>query len=164
MLLALAVIPPIVCTALYRSAKALIASWDGEDEELAGRFDKKLSAALWIMSTALVLSYFLIAAAYSRGWAMLESGSGIWLFTLSVAALIAIMIETAVIQQKCVDAVKTTNPEKTASVYDMCFQKKWVDSCDEAEKIIIGKCAFKAYSATNTACAVLAVVLAICAL
>ena len=34
LLLALAVIPPIVCTALYRSAKALIASWDGEDEEL----------------------------------------------------------------------------------------------------------------------------------
>ena len=56
------------------------------------------------------------------------------------------------------------NPEKTASVYDTKFQKKWMDSCDEAEKIMIGKCAFKAYAATNTVCTVLSIVLAVCAL
>ena len=56
------------------------------------------------------------------------------------------------------------NPKKTASVYDTKFQKKWMDSCDEAEKIMIGKCAFKAYSATNTVCTVLAIALALCAL
>ena len=39
-----------------------------------------------------------------------------------------------------------------------------MDSCDEAEKIMIGKCAFKAYSATNTVCTILAIVLALCAL
>jgi len=41
------------------------------------------------------------------------------------------------------------NPEKTASVYDMKFQKKWLETCDEAEKIIVGKCAFKAFNITN---------------
>ena len=56
------------------------------------------------------------------------------------------------------------NPEKTASVYDTKFQKKWMESCDEAEKIMIGKCAFKAYAATNTVCSILSIVLAICAL
>ena len=74
------------------------------------------------------------------------------------------MIEAVIIQQKCVDAAKKMNPEKTASVYDTKFQKKWMDSCDEAEKIMIGKCAFKAYSATNTVCSALAIVLAVCAL
>jgi hypothetical protein len=63
-----------------------------------------------------------------------------------------------------VDAAKKTNPEKTASVYDLKFQKKWMDNCDEAEKIMIGKCALKAYAVTNTVCTVLSVVLAICAL
>ena len=62
------------------------------------------------------------------------------------------------------DATKLTNPEKKASVYDMRFQKKWLEDCDEAEKIVIGKCAFKAYAATNMICTVLAVVLAVCAL
>ena len=39
-----------------------------------------------------------------------------------------------------------------------------MDSCDEAEKIMIGKCALKAYSATNMVCAILSIVLAVCAL
>lgn len=164
LLLALAIISPAACAALYRSSEKLIASWDGENEELADHFEGRLSAALWISSTVLVLSYFLIAAAYSGGISAIDSGRGIALFGLSVAALLAITVESAVIQQKCVDAVKKTNPEKTASVYDMRFRKKWVDSCDEAEKLIIGKCAFKAYTSTNTVCAALAVVLAICAL
>ena len=46
----------------------------------------------------------------------------------------------------------------------MKFQKKWIDDCDEAEKIMIGKCAFKAYSATNAVCAALSIVLTLCAL
>lgn len=46
----------------------------------------------------------------------------------------------------------------------MKLHKKWMDCCDEAEKIVIGKCAFKAYCATNTACTLLAIVLAVSAL
>lgn len=38
-----------------------------------------------------------------------------------------------------------------------------MDNCDEAEKIVIGKCALKAYSTTNNVCAVLACILTICA-
>lgn len=83
---------------------------------------------------------------------------------MAVAAFIAVMVETIIIQQRCVDAVKRMNPEKTASVYDVKFQRKWMDSCDEAEKLMIGKCAYKAYAAANTACAVLAIIFAVCAL
>lgn len=85
-------------------------------------------------------------------------------FTVAVAAFVAVMVETIVVQQRCVDAVKRMNPEKTASVYDVKFQRKWMDSCDEAEKIIVGKCAYKAYAAANTACAALAIIFAVCAL
>ena len=83
---------------------------------------------------------------------------------MAVAAFIAVIVETIIIQQRCVDAVKRMNPEKTASVYDVKFQRKWMDSCDEAEKLMIGKCAYKAYAAANTACAVLAIIFAVCAL
>ena len=82
---------------------------------------------------------------------------------MAVVAFIAVMVETIIIQQRCVDAVKRMNPEKIASVYDVKFQRKWMDSCDEAEKLMIGKCAYKAYAAANTACAVLAIIFAVCA-
>ena len=46
----------------------------------------------------------------------------------------------------------------------MKFQKKWMETCDEAEKIVVGKCAYKAFNMTNSMCCVLAIILAISAL
>lgn len=164
LMLAAAVIVPVVCVPIYQSAKKLLSSWDGENEEISDLVDKKLSIIIWITSATLILSYFLIAASYSRGFGTFENENSMVSFFVGIVGFFAIMIEAVIIQQKCVDAAKKTNPEKTASVYDTKFQKKWMDSCDEAEKIMIGKCAFKAYAATNTVCSVLSSVLAICAL
>ena len=71
---------------------------------------------------------------------------------MAVAAFIAVMVETIIIQQRCVDAVKRMNPEKTASVYDVKFQRKWMDSCDESEQRQMGQAAFKAYRAAVNTC------------
>lgn len=124
----------------------------------------QLSAALWLSSVSLVLAFFLIAATYSVGFASFDSWESTGLIFIGIAAFLAILVESILIQQKCVDAAKQMSPEKKASIYDLQFQKKWVDDCDEAEKIMIGKCAFKAYSAVNRVCAIAAIVLAICAL
>lgn len=164
LMLAAAVIVPIVCVPIYRNVKKLLFSWDGENEEISDTIDNKLSIVIWITSAALILSYFLIAASYSGGFETFENENNILSFFVGIAAFFGILIEAVIIQQKCVDAAKKTNPEKTVSVYDTKFQKKWMDSCDEAEKIMIGKCAFKAYAATNTVCTVLSIVLAACAL
>lgn len=161
---ATAVIVPAVCIPIYRSAKKLLSARDGENEEISDTIDKRLSIVIWVTSAALILSYFLIAASYSNAFESFKSESNAVLFFVSIVGFAAIMLEAIIIQQKCVDAAKKTNPEKTASVYDAKFQKKWIDSCDEAEKIVIGKCAFKAYAATNMVCTVLSVVLAVCAL
>ena len=164
LMLVLAVIVPVICIPIYRSAKKLVAAWDGEDEDISDTIDRKLSAVIWLTSAALILSYFLIAASYSRGFAAFGSKDHTIIFSIGIAAFFGIMAESIIIQQKCVDTAKLTNPEKKASVYDMRFQKKWMEDCDEAEKIMIGKCAFKAYSATNFVCTVLAIALAVCAL
>lgn len=164
LMLITAFIVPVVCASIYQSAKKLLSSWDGENEEISDAVDKKLSITIWITSTVLILAYFLIAASYSGGFETFERESGIVSFFVGIVGFFAIIIETVVIQQKCVDAAKKTNPEKTASVYDIKFQKKWMDSCDEAEKIMIGKCAFKAFTVTNTVCSLLSIMLAVCAL
>lgn len=161
---ALAVILPCVCVPLFNKAKKLLSSWDGEDESVSDSADEKLSLIIWLSGAALIISYFLITAAYSGGFTLLDEKENVVPFFTAIVGFFVILIETVIIQQKCVDAAKKMNPEKTASVYDMKFQKKWMDSCDEAEKIIIGKCAYKAYSATNSVCAAFAVLLALGAL
>lgn len=164
LMLAIAVLVPVVSIPLYKEAKKLLSSWNGEDEEISDAVDEKLSVIIWLTSAALIISYFLIAASYSGGFSIFENEKNLLLFFVGIAAFFGIMIETTIIRQKCVDAAKKTNPEKTVSIYDRKFQKKWMDSCDEAEKIMIGKCSYKACAATNTVCTVLAPVFAISAL
>ena len=164
LMVAIAIIVPVLCLPIYRSAKKLVAAWDGEDEDISDTVDRKLSAVIWTTSVALIVSYFLIAASYSGGFATFDSKNSTIIFFIGVVAFFGIMAEATIIQQKCVDTTKQMNPEKKASAYDMRFQKKWLEDCDEAEKIMIGKCAFKAYSAVNRVCAIAAIVLAICAL
>ena len=84
LMLALAVIVPAVCVPIYRCAKKLIGTWDGEDEELADIIDGKISTAMWISSAALVISYFLIAAAYSAGFAAFDSRPGTYAVFASI--------------------------------------------------------------------------------
>ena len=117
LMLALAVIVPVVCIPIYRSAKKLVAAWDGEDEDISDTVDRKLSAVIWLTSAAFILSYFLIAASYSGGFATFDSKDSTIIFFIGVAAFFGIMAEATVIQQKCVDTAKQTNPEKKASVY-----------------------------------------------
>ena len=63
-------------------------------------------------------------------------------------------------QQLMVDLEKEMNPSKKGSVYDAKFRDKWEESCDELEKVIIYKSAYKAYKTTALTCIVLWVVTA----
>lgn len=164
LMVAVEVLMPVVSVLLYQQTKTLLNAWDGEDDTVSDAVDTKLTTILWLASAAMILGFFLFAAFCSVLPVIFETKENGMMFFITIIAFFVILFETIFIQQKCVDATKKMNPEKTASVYDMKFQKKWVESCDEAEKVVIGKCAYKAYAATNMVCAILASVLMICAL
>ena len=54
LMLAAAVIMPVICVPIYQSATKLLASWDGENEEMSDTIDEKLSIVLWVTSSALI--------------------------------------------------------------------------------------------------------------
>lgn len=112
LMLALAILVPVVCLPLYRSAKKLAAVWDGEDEDLYNTIDQKLSVVLWLASAAFILALFLITATYSVGMEDIDNANGFVFFFINIAAFFAIMVEATVFQQKCVDTTKQLNPEK----------------------------------------------------
>lgn len=161
-MLAVAFIFPAVGLPIYNSAKKQLAAWDGEDDVVSSAIDRKLSIALWVSSMVLIFSFFLIAASCYVG-RISDDTTRSNLFLINTFGFLAIMIEEVLLQQKCVDAAKQMNPEKKASFYDVRFLKKWNDDCDEAEKIINGKCAYKAFSVTNIVCTFLSGILAVCA-
>ena len=142
----------------------MVMHWDGEDDAAAEKAEEKLSIVMWISGAAMITANFLIAAAYAAGHSIFNEKGGLLALCVSIAAFFGILFENVLFQQKAVDMTKRLYPEKTASVYDVRFRKKWLDSCDEAEKAIIGQCAYKAYAAANQLCSALAAILAISAL
>lgn len=164
LMLVTAIIIPAVCIILFKQAKKLLNAWDGENEEIYDLIDLKLSVIMWISSFASIVAFFLISASYSGGFSMFDNNDKVKLFFIALVSFFAVIFEVVVIQQKAVDMTKMINPEKKASIYDLRFNKKWLDTCDEAEKLLIGKCAFKAHNATNIICTVLALLFALGAL
>ena len=163
LLIALPVVELAVCLPLYLGAKRQLAAWDGEDETASGAIEVRLAAALWLTSIATILDFFLAAAHFS-GFVELAGDpmriTPVQFFGGLAAFLVTLYLST-VLQQKIVDATKRMNPEKHGSVYDTKFQKTWYESCDEAERAVIGQCALKAYQATTVTCLVLWAVLSL---
>lgn len=144
LMLAVFLIAFVLALLPYRKAKALSAVWDGEDEAQYQRIDALLCRTLLAASSAQILVMLLFGACltlsdfFSYGRALCHTG--ILLVSFGCNALF---------QQKAVDLVRRLNPEKQGSVYDAHFQKKWYDSCDEAERQQIGEASRFAFQTAN---------------
>lgn len=163
LIIALPVVTLALCLPIYFSAKKQLAAWDGEDEALSDAIEAKLSVCIWITGLASVVAFFLLAALFA-GFVRDAGTPRMMPAPLFFGALIAFLVdlfEPMILQQKLVDLTKRLYPEKKGSVYDTRFQKKWLDSCDEAERAIIGQCAMKAYQAMTYTCLGLWVVFAL---
>lgn len=134
---------------LSRARKQIAALEQTEDGDAAPA-DHTLSAGINYMSLAQIVGFFLFAAVMCGVPEM-----GLVSFLVGLAAFITLLVVVMVMTQRLVDLAKRLYPEKRGSVYDVKFQKKWLDSCDEAEKAVIAQAAFSAYSATNTVCLLL---------
>ena len=138
---------------LYRSAKALYGGWDGEDEDVPDRADVRLNWVLLLNCVQMVWNMFFLAAVN----AYLQNRYAL----LTVAFFLLSFFFLILLQQKVVDLTRRMNPEKQGSVYDVKFRRKWLDSCDEAERRQIGQAAYRAYRAAGGACMILWLVLVV---
>ena len=154
LLIALPVIEFAVCLPIYFGAKRQLSAWDGEDEAAGGEVESKLSVCIWITGLCTVLAFFLLSALFAGfvGNAGTPQMMPAPMFFGGLAGFLVNLFAPMVLQQKLVDLTKRLNPEKHGSVYDSKFQKKWYESCDEAERAVIGQCAMKAYRAMCYTC------------
>lgn len=157
------ILRPALCVPCYQSAKKLVSDWDGEDEAAEDLIEQKLTRSQQISSALSIAEYFLFGAVFSVGFDILADGHYLIYFACVVLFFLS-MAESIMLSRRAVDLFKQLQPEKNGSVYDLNFQKKWLDSCDEAEKLLMGQCAMKAYTATQYTCLTLWLVAVLSAL
>lgn len=142
---------------IYNHYKKMASKMDLEDEENRDRLEHGLNSALLIASVNTVLSWVFFGMGF---YCMIERAErNLLSLLLCMTGFILSTACTSVTQQKIVNLEKELNPEKNGSVYDLQFHKKWMKSCDEAERFYIYKCAFASYKVTQITCMVLSVIL-----
>lgn len=150
------IILAIIAIIFISKAKKELKKWDGEDEEVADEIDGKLGLPLSMSSIVMILDYFLFAAcAHLDVLAEEREPLPKLYFIIVIAIFLVAFIIIMIVQKNCVDLTKDMNPEKKGSVYDTNFSKKWEESCDEAQKLIIYKASSIAYKVMNSICSVM---------
>lgn len=136
---------------LYGKAKAMFRAWDQEDEAAIESAERRLELFMTIQNLLQILCFFCAGCVLVDFYAM---GTKLeWITNAcGILGLFLFLVVMVLTQKNAVDLAKEMNPEKKGSVYDMNFTKKWLASCDEAEKMGIYKAAFAAYKSTNFTC------------
>lgn len=147
-----------VCFVLPKSRKQIEKMSEEEDEEECLRIENRLSYLLWEITVILILNFF--GYSLSVGIEQLDQQEmTIAGFILELFVFLAVILIEFLLQSKVVDQVKLLNPDKKGSAFDIGFQKKWLESSDEAELLMTYKAAFMAFRATDMLCVSLWVIL-----
>ena len=136
----------IPAAVLFSQARTQVRTWDGEDEGTAWAVENRLNVVLLLTTLTMVAALFFLSLG------MLFAQENMLPTLLTVGFFLAAMAAIVVLQQLVVDLTRRMNPEKEGSVYDRRFQKKWLESCDEAERARIGQAAYHAFRTASGVC------------
>lgn len=131
----------------YLRARALFRRWDGEDESTPEQAESLLTWAMAWLSVSQVVSYTMFGISAS----LLPLGylTTDWGLLAAVLQMLVMVFAGIVLQGFVVDLVRRLNPGKQGNVYDVKFRKKWLSSCDEAERQQIGQAAYVSFTVSN---------------
>ncbi len=143
----------IVAVCFYKKAKKTWGS-DRDEDEKYEKVDKIISCSLITVKISYFTNFMLYGIGFyalseavknepdSFALRMISGGIATIVFLICLFALIEV-------ERRCVNLTKLMNPEKQGSVYDIKFEERWFESCDEAERNQIGMCSYRAFKVTN---------------
>ena len=148
----------IVSTIIYNKSEKEFRLWSetNEDDDKIDKIEKNLSYILLFTSVNTILGFFF----FGLGFMLLpfdntHGSLSVVKTILFILGFILCMSSSMLIQNKVINLEKEINPLLKGSIYDFKFNKKWVDSCDEALKLGIYKSSFSAYLAVSSTCVIL---------
>lgn len=143
----------IVCGVLMRQSHKMYAAWDGEDEDVIELVERKLSYGICFTSVNMVFNFFFFGLGlYTVEFTQLRRLPTLISLGMIFAGYFYSLIVNMILQKNLVNFTKEINPEKKGSVYDIRFQKTWMESCDESEKLQTYQAGFAAMQTCSYTC------------
>lgn len=141
---------------IYVRSQKEFRNWDGKDEDLLSKIEEKLSYPLLFSGIAQAVAYGFFPTIMWMGDQadidkILLSAAGF----VGAVMFILTFVWVLTLQHYIVKFLKLVNPEKKGSIFETDFNKKWLNSCDEAQKMQVYRAGFVAYNAGIKCCVAL---------
>lgn len=144
------------CNAMYKKLQN-----DRDNDDLWDSLEDRLNVPVILSSVFSILDVCLFCCFLYASMVTDYGKNGGYQKALVIAGFVFFVIASVmeiVIPKLILDIEKKLNPEKQGNILDFNFQKVWMNSCDEAEKMIAYKAGYKACLNTNITCTVLCMV------
>ena len=151
----------IVAAVQYVQVRNIEKSMDGSeaDDERAGRIEEIVSWPILTTNVLMAVNFFFIAASAEMAFfSELAQEQEVFYFVLPMVLFFVNLIFVIVIQKLSLDVEKRMNPEKTVSIFDIGFNRKWLEESDEAEKLKSYKAGYAGFRAMIITCMILWVI------
>ncbi len=157
------VIPTIAyirCHKMYQKLQA-----DRDNDELWDRLENALNRPM-ITSTLFSIANvcLFLCFVYGAVTAKIDERYGKTVVLIGLAVFVVSTVVEILIPHLVVKIEKELNPEKKGNVLDSKFREVWMDSCDEAQQMMVYKSAYKAFSNTNGVCIWLIAITFVCSM
>lgn len=156
LLFLIAFIPYLQCRRTFRNNP------DAEDTVLDS-IERRLDYSMLWSNIAMILNFAFFGISLAPSITD-HANRYLQLYTTPVTLVIFVLgfVWIIAIQNAIVKFIQQMNPEKQGSVFDMKFQKKWVNSCDEGQKLILYQASYTAFRITNGVCLALWLITFLC--
>lgn len=138
-----------------------LAAAAGDDDDSLTRAEDFLSFPMLLGGVITVVNMFLFSASAALADRFPDAR---WIMPTAVAMMILGIVWSTVVVSVCVRDVEKLNPEKRGSPLELHFTRTWEESCDEGQRLIIYKAAYKAYTVTSRVCLFMWIAALICQL
>ena len=128
---------------LYRSAKQKFLRWDQEDEDFIEDVERQIEKGIMVTELVQIICFLLLAFLL---WNLKENTRAAEALAGCVIFLV-LMIAMVFVQRAYVELLRRINPEKRGDALDLHFQKKWIESCDELERMQIYESSYHSFQA-----------------
>lgn len=159
-LIGISLLSVLIALFTLQKGKRMSLAWNGEDEAAYEQIDKILGISMGTSSigTILIMTWYgLLVISITSDSCRLAP------FLTATVSFLAAEILHAFLQRKCVDVIKALNPEKQGDALSLHFQKEWLQSCDEQEKLVTYHACYKAFLSLAIVSMILIVILMLAA-
>ncbi len=143
------------CNTLYKQLQR-----DRENDDLWDTLEEKLNVPMIMSNIFSIIElclFFCFLYDVEKGYGK-AGGYQSAMWVIAVALFVITMAIEILIPKLTVDIEKKLNPEKRGNALDLQFHKVWMNSCDEAERLIAYRAGYQAFLSTNMVYMVLCIV------